>query len=286
VSFSRRTDLASEAHRLWSQNETESKKLEGVIIREELIDGMSVMSVDITDERGVRSLSKPKGKYFTLELSERFDRASPTFTKAAYTISKLIHRCGDFDNYKSFLVAALGNPDITPDALGHCAANFIFVTRHLKKTSPRMFSDFSETALSRPGVLGTSGIESATQIKNLCSYLNPDCVIVIDALAGADVSRLCSTVQICNSGIAPGSGVGNNREMINRDSLGIPVIAIGMPTVIDASFFTDNKQTQAMFVTTRDIDAQISNAGKLIAYGVNLALHRGITVADIDLLVS
>lgn len=286
MSYSIRTDLASEAHRLWNSSESDSKKLEGVRIREELIEGIPVMGVEILDERGVKALSKPAGKYFTIELSEPFNRASPLFPQAAQAIAGLIHRCCDFDSCNSFLVAALGNPDITPDALGHCAADSIIVTRHLKKISPDEFPYFSETALCRPGVLGTSGIESATQIKNICHYLKPDCVIVIDALAGADVSRLCSTVQICNSGIAPGSGVGNNRECISSSSLGIPVIAIGMPTVIDASFFNDSEDTKTMFVTPRDIDAQVTNAAKLIAYGINLALHRDLSISDIDLLVS
>jgi len=286
VSFSRRTDLASEAHRLWNKSEADSDKLEGVRIREDHIKNISVMCVDILDERGAKALSKPIGKYFTIELNERFDRASDIFPEAACIVSQLIRRCGEFSSYKSFLIAALGNPDITPDALGHCAADSIIVTRHLKLSSPDMFSSFSETVLCRPGVLGTSGLESATHISNLCSHLKPDCVIVIDALAGADVSRLCSTIQICNSGIAPGSGVGNNRELISRETLGVPVIAIGMPTVIDASFFSNIDEVQSMFVTSRDIDSRISDAGKLIAYGINLALHKDISIQDIDLLVS
>jgi len=280
-----RTDLASEAHRLWNESESSSKLLEGVSIREEMIDGINVMGVDILDKRGVDALGKPIGKYYTLELHERYDRGFDYFQKAALVLSGLIRRCADFSSYSRFLIAALGNEDITPDALGPLAASNIIVTSHLKNHSPDDFTAFSDTVLCRTGVLGTTGIESAKQVKILCDSIKPDCVIVVDALAGADISRLCSTIQISNSGIAPGSGVGNNRAALNRESLGVPVIAIGMPTVIDASFISEASGLESMFVTPRDIDKLVCNAGRLIGYGINLALHKGLSLADIDMLI-
>ncbi len=280
-----RTDLASEAHRLWRQNEKSGKELQGVKVREEILDGVSVCSVEITDARGEQALGKSIGKYYTMELEKHFDRGSEFFPSAASVLAELLCRCiGKGKN--SFLIAALGNPDITPDALGSIAASNIIVTRHLKAHSPEDFKVFSNTALCRTGVLGTTGIESAVQIKNLCQSIKPDCVIAIDALAGADASRLCSTIQISSSGIAPGSGVGNNREALSSKNLDIPVVAVGMPTVIDASFLSETQELSSMFVTPRGIDCLVRSAGRLIGYGINLALHRGLTVADVDMLIS
>lgn len=280
-----RTDLASEAHRLWNESKNSSENLEGVIVSEKIFDGISITSVHILDRRGSEALGKPEGKYYTIELNQRFERAFDCFTSAAQLISKVIRDCDDFYKYKRFLIAALGNPEITPDALGHYAAASLIVTRHLKSRSPADFESFSDTVLCRTGVLGTTGIESSEQIKGLCEKLHPDCIIVIDALAGADISRLCKTIQICNTGISPGSGVGNSRSEISFASMGVPVIAVGMPTVVDASFISGLEGLGSMFVTPRDIDSIIKNAGKLLAYGINLALHPGLTVSDVDLLV-
>ena len=119
----------------------------------------------------------------------------------------------------------------------------------------------------------------------ICDYIKPDCVIAVDALAGADVGRLCSTIQVSSSGIAPGSGVGNNREALTKDFLGVPVVAIGMPTVIDASFFNSSEALSNMYVTPRDIDSIVRSVGRLIAYGINLAVHENISIEDIDMLL-
>ena len=128
-------------------------------------------------------------------------------------------------------------------------------------------------------------VESAAQVRMLCRELCPDCVIAIDALAGAEFSRLCRTVQICDAGIAPGSGVGNDREALDRDALGVPVVAVGVPTVMDASLLSRDPAMAAMFVTPRSIDSDVRAAARLIAYGIDLALHRELSVADIDMLV-
>lgn len=280
-----RTDLASEAARLWRDSAGETGELQGVKAGEEHLNGFSVSAVEILNELGEQALGKPRGRYYTLELPSRFERGAEDFPSAAQAISSLIARCADLSSCANFLIAALGNPDITPDALGPLAASNIIVTRHLKKSAPEQFKAFRTSALCRTGVLGTTGIESAIQIKTLCNELKPDCVIAVDALAGLDVSRLCRTVQICGTGISPGSGVGNDREALNQESLGVPVIALGMPTVIDAGIIANQQGLQSMFVTPRDIDSSVRSAGRLIGYGINLALHPGLTVADIDMLV-
>ena len=276
-----RTDLASEARDMLSSGVGE---VQGILAREELIHGHRVVCVDILDRRGADTLGKPQGRYFTLTLGAHFERGDSSFSDAAQAVAELIRRCGG-EGVSSCLIAALGNPDITPDALGSLAASSILVTRHLKASSPAEFAGFIDTALCRTGVLGTTGVESAVQIRSLCDELKPALVIAVDALAGSELAGLCRSIQVCSSGIAPGSGVGNNREMLSAENLGVPVIAVGVPTVIDASAFSDCDELRGMFVTPRGIDSLVRCAGRLIGYGIDLALHPGLTVEDIDMLV-
>lgn len=279
----RRTDLASEAHRLFQENG--AGRLKGVSAAEERLHGLNVTAVEVLNEEGASALGKSVGKYFTLELSSHFERGSENFPAAAKAVAELIRRCSPLEGVSRVLIAALGNPDITPDAVGPMAAANVLVTRHLKMSAPEEFRGFRATVLCRTGVLGTTGVESAVQVETLCRELRPELVIAVDALAGADASRLCRTVQICSTGIAPGSGVGNDRKALNQTSLGVPVIAVGVPTVIDASHFSSDTRLTSMFVTPRDIDSAVRCAGRLIGYGINLALHDGLTVADIDMLI-
>ena len=280
-----RTDLACEAHSIWKNSADENSALSGVKAEDIQINGVNVIAVEILDRDASEALRKPIGKYYTLELSKTFHRGSETFENSAFALARLIGNCIDISDTSSVLVAALGNPDITPDALGPLTAANILVTRHLKESTPEEFKSFRSCSLCRTGVLGTTGIESAAQIKILCDRVKPDFVIAVDALAGADLSRLCRTVQVCSTGIAPGSGIGNNRERLDSDFLSVPVIGIGMPTVIDASALCGSDELSGLFVSPRDIDSIVRWGGRLIAYGINLALHDGISISDIDMLV-
>ena len=246
-------------------------ELPGVRATEEQITGFSVTTVEILDSRGEQALGKPVGCYITLELPSRI---SDHFSEAAATLAVLIRRCaGPEPLPQRVFLAALGNPDITPDAIGSLAAGHLLVTRHLKQSN------------ASPGVLGTSGMESAQQIRALCRDFQPEMVIAIDALAGADLGRLCRSIQICNTGIAPGSGVGNSREALNREALGVPVLAIGVPTVVDAAAFSPDPALKGMFVTPRSIDSLVRSCAKLIGYGIDLALHDGLQVEEIEMLL-
>ena len=278
-----RTDIATESFRQLDGSAEALTEKQGVIAAHERLHGLEVMAVDILNETGARTLGKPVGKYFTLDLPQRFERGAEQFEAAAKAVGDLICRC--CQSHENVLVAALGNPDITPDALGSLAAAGILVTRHLKQQAPAEFDAFSSLALCRPGVLGTSGIESAQQVKLLCNQLHPDLVIVIDALAGADPDRLCRCVQISTAGISPGSGVGNDRQELSLHTLGAPVVAIGIPTVIDAGLLGEDRLS-GLFVTPRSIDAQVRAGARVIAYGINLAVHQGLDIRDIDMLVS
>ena len=275
-----RTDMASEAHRDYKKG----KALPGVSAREETLNGFPLYSVEIKNEDGVQALRKPVGKYYTLEPERFFERGSDSFAPAAQAVAQLIKNCFDGLTPSSVLVAALGNPDITPDALGPLTASHLIVTRHLKHSGDPIFSSFHSLALCRTGVLGTSGIESALHIKTLCALLKPELVIAVDALAGSDPARLCRTIQVNSAGVAPGSGVGNDREELSLDYLGVPVVGIGVPTVIDSELFGSGSNTH-MFVTPRNIDSLVRSAARLIGYGIDLAVHDGLSIGDIDMLI-
>lgn len=271
-----RTDMASEVRRRLCDGGSVTE-LPGIRAREEIIEGFPVTTVEILNDEGAACLGKPRGTYITMELPERVGDVLP---EAAVLLARLIQSCAGTLPQRVFL-AALGNPDITPDALGSLAAGHLLVTRHLK-AADMSFSDFRDTVLCRPGVLGTSGMESAQQISALCRAVSAELVIGIDALAGADLEHLCRSVQICNTGIAPGSGVGNARAALNVENLGVPVLAVGVPTVVDAAALSDDPVLRGMFVTPRAIDSMVRHCAHLIACGINLALHPGVSLRELE----
>lgn len=275
-----RTDLASEV-----VQRPENASLAGLELNEERICGCRVTAVKINGGEASKVLCKPIGNYLTLELDEYIRRRENSFSNAANALSQLMRRFAEIQNAQSFLVACLGNRAITPDAVGPEVSDSLIVTRHLKQSLPQEFAALSSVAVLRTGVLGTTGIESAQSLKALCGLVQPDCVIAVDALASGELDRLCRNVQICDSGIAPGSGVGNDRAELNRESLGVPVIAVGVPTVIDAAAFCADESAAGLFVTPRNIDELVRSVSKLVAYGLNLALHPGLSIADVDMLV-
>ena len=275
-----RTDLASEV-----VQRPENASLAGLELNEERICGCRVTAVKINGGEASKVLCKPIGNYLTLELDEYIRRRENSFSDAANALSQLMRRFAEIQNAQSFLVACLGNRAITPDAVGPEVSDSLIVTRHLKQSLPQEFAALSSVAVLRTGVLGTTGIESAQSLKALCGLVQPDCVIAVDALASGELDRLCRNVQICDSGIAPGSGVGNDRAELNRESLGVPVIAVGVPTVIDAAAFCADESAAGLFVTPRNIDELVRSVSKLVAYGLNLALHPGLSIADVDMLV-
>ena len=194
------------------------------------------------------------------------------------------------------LVVGLGNRAITPDALGPKVHDHTLVTRHLVEGCPEHFGGFRPVAALSAGVLGTTGMESGELVQAVCRRLKPACVVAVDALASRSLKRLCRTVQLSDTGIAPGSGVGNHRAALDRASLGAPVLAVGVPTVVDgATLAADLLGTaelpplgegRELLVTPKDIDSQVSDLAKVIGYGIGLALHPGLRVEDLDLLLS
>lgn len=274
-----RTDLAHEAS-------TRLDRLPDGIEAEELtISNCTVSRVSVLDNDAAQAIGKPVGNYFTLEMANYVKRRENSFSDCANALAELLNMLSFINNAKSVLIACLGNRAVTPDAIGPDTADKLIVTRHLKSSLPEQFDAFSSVSVFRTGVLGTTGIESADGLRAICDLVKPDCIIAVDALASGELNRLCRNVQVCDTGISPGSGVGNNRAALNADLLGVPVCAIGVPTVIDAAAFTDAEEAKGLFVTPRNIDELVRSSAKLIAYGINLALHKGLTIGDIDMLI-
>ena len=239
----------------------------------------------IDNDQSVKRFFKPFGTYITFLLSKVWQSSRDEAMNAARAIRdelvKLLPEEG------TVLIVGLGNINITADNIGPKVSHRIIVTRHLKDDMPESFDDFHSVCAISPGVLGLTGIETGEIIKGVADRISPAAIIAIDALATSDLNRLGNTIQICDSGIAPGSGVGNYRFAINKETFGVPVIAIGIPTVVEAgtmvreligdSYGIDSKiPDMPLVVTPKDIDVLSDKSAEVIACGINLALHRKI----------
>lgn len=282
-----RTDLAMEARELYLSSADEQTKLPGVIAREQDRHGVRMSVVRIVNAEGEQALGKPRGTYITAEL-DALDRHEPgSFSGAARTLGRALREL--LGPCRQALVVGLGNREITPDAIGPEAMRHVIVTRHLQNGLLQSVPGLTSVAVCQPGVLGQTGIESLELVKCAMQTAQPDAIIVIDALAAAQPGRLLRTVQLADSGIVPGSGVGNSRQEFSSRTLGVPVIAVGVPTVVDASGLfpdADPEAPQGLLVTLRDVDARVREMGRLVGYSCDLALHRGITLAEIPAFLS
>lgn len=277
-----RTDLAAEAAFSALQSRTEG-------INQQIRQGRTSKITEITietDEAG-KPIGKGKGKYITVEAASPYAE----FTEQADDIADELKKLCGCDN--NVLIIGLGNSDITPDALGPKAVSGIIATRHLRDELPKghFLSGLHSVSALATGVLGQTGIEVAEITKAVCDRTSPQCVIVIDALACADSSRLGTTVQLTDTGISPGSGVQNSRKELSRRTLGVPVVAVGVPTVIDMHTIYENMSGKApekdlpnMMVTPRDIDRIIDRTAKLIAHALNRAFQPDLSHEDIETL--
>lgn len=251
----------------------------------------SITEIIVTDEMAGLRIGKPKGRYITIE-TDRLSASPQDFDEQVTNIADELLNLSGKDK-KNTLIVGLGNSDITPDALGPIVMSQVIATRHLKDELPpehELASLQSVSAIS-PGVLGQTGIEAAEIVKSVCDSINPDCVFVIDALACSDVSRLGTTIQLTDTGISPGSGVQNRRKELSETTLGVPVIAIGVPTVVDMHTIVENVMGEApnkhlpnMMVTPRDIDKLVERTGRLLAFSINKATQPTLSIEDITAL--
>lgn len=285
--FAKRTDLALEARELWQESAEKTTKLAGVKAGKYRREGYPVTRVDILDAHGAKTLDKPMGVYLTLDLTSYWQRKEDYFARAVRALGAELKTLLPEDG--AALVIGLGNRAMTPDAVGPLTMESVLITRHLMAAMPRQFGGVRPVSAFSTGVLGTTGVESAEAVRGLVGEVKPDFVIVIDALASRRTGRVCATVQLSDSGIVPGSGVGNHRAALNRETLGVPVFSVGIPTVVDAATlaadlleesgvteFDEKKlrsRKQPLTVTPRDIDAQVRELSRVLGYGVNWALQ-------------
>ena len=230
-----RTDLALEAKEIYQEKHRKEKDIDGIEVINEIDNDIKVTTVKVKDENGARKIGKPKGNYVTIDIPEFTAYDGETMDRVSQVVSEILGRMINIDVEKTALVVGLGNWKVTPDALGPKVTEGIMVTRHLKTVRPEIMDDSVRPVCSiAPGVLGITGVETVEIIKGTVERVKPDVVICIDALAARRVERVNTTIQIGDTGISPGAGVGNNRKQINEENLGVKVIAIGVPTVVDA----------------------------------------------------
>lgn len=319
--FQVRTDLAVEARELYSEGK--NREVPGVEVKIEEEKYYTITRVKILDKIGEKNMGKPTGTYVTIEVPNLKNPNEDLKDEISIQLAKEIKAIAKNTKKTKTLIVGLGNWNVTPDALGPKVVKRVLVTRHFfvsyKKEDDEEMANVS--ALS-PGVMGLTGIETGEIIKGVVEKTNPDLVIAIDALASRNMNRISTTIQISDTGINPGSGVGNKRQGLNSEYLGVPVISIGIPTVVDAAtmvndtmdLIIDSMMKEAKFgsefyemlvelskeekyslirevlepfmpntiVTPKEIDELIDNLSIVIANGLNIALHPGIDLKDVN----
>ena len=291
-----RTDLALEAHELVTEN------IEGVDIDTEFSEKMKITRMKIINQQAANILGKERGTYITCEfkaLTEDFTAADKRLVSIGEEIRQLIPKIGNV------LVVGIGNHNITPDALGPRSASKVLATRHISGSvaSSLGLDNLRSVCVVSPGVLGQTGIEVGEFVSGIVGNADISCVIAVDSLASRKLKRLGCTVQISDTGIAPGAGIGNHRNIINQTTMGVPVISVGVPTVVDAAtlaadLMSPNDEEESdrirekvlpagrdMVVTPREIDLLIERASLLIGMAINIALHPDFSPEDLFALV-
>lgn len=266
-----RTDLAIDL------SEDLREQADGIEKSEKINGDIKITEIRVTSEQGEKFLGRKIGTYITLEFPEVMKITDYGNLKAGI-IDVLNEILPDREN---ILVVGLGNCEITPDAVGPVTARHILATRHISGQFAEEIGlrGLKSVSVMAPGVLGQTGIEVLELIKGTAEAVKPSAVIVIDALASKSVGRLFKTVQICNTGISPGSGVKNSRNEISYETLGIPVIAVGVPTVVDASVLAyelTGKETEIntdMFVTPKEVDLLTDRISEIISSALNIFLQ-------------
>lgn len=321
----KRTDLALEAREIYLADKEEKSEIDGVLVEEESFgEEIKVTRVIIKNENGEKTLSKKKGKYVTVEFPADFSGYNNLTLRLTQIIKDELFSILGGKIPENTLVIGLGNRNITADALGPEVVDSVLVTRHLKEYMPDEIDDrLSSVSAVAPGVLGRTGIETGEIVKGLCEKIAPELVIAIDALCSRKIDRINSTVQISNTGIQPGAGVGNKRMAIDEEFLNVPVVVLGVPTVVDAATIAQDtielivgslkagaKENLPLYkmlsviekednlpiikevlsssvknfvVTPKEIDESIIRLSNVIANGINLVLHQGLSIQELEL---
>ena len=322
-----RTDLTLEAHELLRERAVKEKKEEqdipGIEVENAGDEEIKITRVRVTSPTAEAAIGKPMGNYITLEIPGLRDNDQDLYENTCKALAKELVSILNLGVKTMTLVVGLGNWNVTPDALGPKVVSSMMVTRHLLEYMPEQVDEGVRPVCAvAPGVLGITGIETGEIIKGIVERIRPDYIIAIDALASRKMERVNTTIQVADTGISPGSGVGNKRMELSRATLGIPVIAIGVPTVVDAATMAndtidlviDSMIEQApqgtefynmlkgidrdekygmirevlepyvgnLIVTPKEIDEVVRKIAKIIANGLNIALHQGIGLNDVN----
>ncbi len=259
-----RTDLITEIKSEKHDN------LTGMQAHEEQLENITFSTVQITSDIAAKIIGKPKGTYCTVSFP-RLDFVCDTADIIKVTVKSL--ETVTQKPINQALVVGLGNTDITPDALGPFVADRVLATRHLSDKLKRDLGlqNLKSVCCITPNVLGKTGIESYDLVTAATTKIKPDIIIAVDALACREPERLCRTIQISNSGICAGSGVNNARKTLSEDTVGVPVIAVGVPTVIDANSFFNSQEN--MMVTPKEIDLLVEKAADILSHAINMFLQ-------------
>ena len=309
--FNFRTDMAIERNDIYKKQNNIENQIDGIETEEEEKDQIKISRVKILNEQGEKALAKPKGDYVTLDVKNIRTVDEEGIEKIAEVLGDELREIikKHISDTEDILVVGLGNLYVTPDALGPKVVPEIQVTRHILQYMPSaMPEDTRPVSAISPGVLGITGIETMEILKGIVDNIKPKMLIVIDALASRSIERISSSIQIADTGIVPGAGVGNTRKEISIKTLGIPVIALGIPTVVDLAsitndcidLFIESLQQKAMsndylnklrekdnyeeikealipkdynmIVTPKEIDKLIENMSKIVSKGINMSL--------------
>ncbi|MRG86653.1 GPR endopeptidase [Salinibacillus xinjiangensis] len=282
-----RTDLAIEAREMVVEQEDTAKQTEeikGVKVKERQEGDMKITYVDI-DEEGSKAIGKKAGSYLTLETQSIRNQDTKMQTETSNVVARELERYLSMNNIApdaSCLVVGLGNRNVTPDALGPYTVEELLVTNHLFKLQPEYVSEgYRPVSALSPGVMGLTGIETSDIIFGVINKVKPDFVIAIDALASRSIERVNATIQISDTGIHPGSGVGNKRKDLSKETLGIPVISIGIPTVVDAVTITSDTIDFLLKHFGREMNEQGKPSKALTPSGMTFGEKKKFTEEDL-----
>ena len=295
-----RTDLALEAHEINAQAGRE----DGIRTEEETIDGFSITTVHVGEGEGERLAKKKAGTYINVDVGKSWLLASEGFAALVALLAGQLRKLFPADFSGTALVVGLGNYDITADSIGPKAVEKVVVTRHLRTLNPQLYESagFGDLCAFAPGVLGQTGMESAEIVRSIVEAVRPSLIVAIDALASRRLARLAMTVQLCDTGIYPGAGVSNRRSELSAETLGVPVISIGVPTVVDAATLAydllgenaDEKTAAAllagdgkdMFITLKESDVITKQTARLLGFAINRAFHGELSVEEMEELLA
>ena len=272
-----RTDLALERRDIYREINN-LKEIDGIDTEETPInENIKVSKVKVTNSNGEQAIVNPVGTYLTIDVKNLKIAQDEEIQKTSETLSSELKHIIDehVDKQEEILIVGLGNIYVTPDSLGPKVTNEIDVTRHIIKYLPQYVEKGTRSVSAvAPGVLGTTGIETLEILKGITDNVKPKLLVVIDALATRSLERISSTIQISDTGIVPGAGVGNKRQEISQNTLGVPVIAIGIPTVVELATIVPAEELgdNNMIVTPKEIDDLIEKMKDIVARGINFAV--------------